>query len=131
MVIDLDKIEVKETSGKTYLKDDGQYEVTVVDYAKGTADNTGTPYIKFECKTDKDEYISLSLYLTDKAFWKFKKFLTALGHPGTGNIDVYEAANQCKGRRLVVDCAHRETINPITMQKEVGKYLEVVNFFKC
>ena len=131
MIVDLDKIEVKESDGKKYLKKDGEYVVTIASYEPGTSTNTGTPYIKFECKTDSEEYINLSLYLTEKAFWRFKKFLMCLGHSGTGSIDPYEAAAHAVGRRLKISCAHRETVDPVTNQKTIGQYLEVVNFEKC
>ena len=130
MVINLDGIEIKEFSDKKYLKEDGEYVVTVVGYEKGVTSN-GTQYIKFECKTDNDEYISTSLYLTDKALWKFKKFLMALGHPGVGGIDSEEAAKQCLNRKMIVNCSHRETVDPVTNEKIASKYLEVVDFYKC
>lgn len=128
MVIDFDKVEL---NNKKYLKDDGEYIVTINSYEKGVSSNTATPYLKFECKTDSDEFISLSLYLTDKAFWRFKKFVMALGHPGTGNVDPYEIATQCVGKKLKISCAHKETVDPITNEKKVGEYLEVINFNRC
>ena len=129
-MINLDSIELKEFSDKKYLKEDGEYEVTITGYDKGTTSN-GTSYLMFECKTDNDEYISTSLYLSDKAMWKFKKFLMALGHPGVGNIEVEEAAKQCLNRRFVVVCSHRDSVDPVTNEKIRSKYLEVVDFFKC
>lgn len=130
MIINLDNIEVKEFSDKKYLKEDGEYVVTVSGYEKGTTSN-GTPYLKFECKTDNEEYISTSLYLSEKAMWKFKKFLLALGHPGVGGIEVEDAAKQCLNRRFVVVCSHRDTVDPVTNEKTQSKYLEVVDFRKC
>lgn len=130
MVINLEDIEMKE-SGKLFLKDDGEYQVTVVSYEEGVSSNKGTPFVKFECKTDDDRYCSTSLYLTPTALWRYKKFIMALGHPGTGSIDPVLMAKQCIGKRLIVVCAHPEKINPVTNEKEVSKYLEVVDYRTC
>ena len=129
MVINLDEIEVKDS--KTYLKNDGEYEVTIQSFEQGVSSNKGTPYIKFECKTDNDEYIYLSLYLTEKALGRFKKFLIALGHSGTGSIDPTVAASTAVGRRFKINCAHPEKVDPVTGEKTTGEYLEVINFSKC
>lgn len=131
VTINLDNIEVKEGEFKTYLKEDGKYKVTVTDFQQGVSENTGTPYIKFEFKTDADEYITASFYLTEKAYWRFKKFIMALGHPGTGTIDPVSVAKMCVGKSLNIECAHRMTVDPVTGNKEVGKYLEVMDFSKC
>lgn len=73
----------------------------------------------------------MSLYLTDKAMPRFKRFIMACGHPGTGQIDPNAVAMKCVGRVIQIDCAHRETIDPVTGEKVQGKYLEVVNFRAC
>jgi hypothetical protein len=130
MIIDFDGIEVKD-SNKTYLKEDGEYVVTVTEFTEGVSANKGTPYIKFELKTDDDKYCSTSLYLTSSAMWRFKKFVMALGHPGTGNIDPLVLAKSCIGKKLKVVCAHTEKLDPITNMKEISKYLEVVDYIKC
>lgn len=128
MIVDLDKIKM---SDKTFLKDDGEYVVTVESFEEGVSSNKGTPYIKFECKTDDDRYCSTSLYLTDSAMWRFKKFIMALGHPGSGNIDPLLIAKNCIGKKMIVVCAHPEKVNPVTNEKEVSKYLEVVDYIQC
>ena len=130
-MVNLDEIEVKNYDGKTFLKEDGTYKVKIVDMDQGITPKNATPYVKFECKTEDDRYISMSLYLTDKAMPRFKRFIMALGHPGTGTVDPLEIARKCVNKELVVDCAHRETIDPVTGEKQVGKYLEVVNFKAC
>ena len=128
MIVDLDKIKM---SDKNFLKDDGEYVVTVESFEEGVSSNKGTPYIKFECKTDDDRYCSTSLYLTDTAMWRFKKFIMALGHPGTGNIDPLLIAKNCIGKKMIVVCAHPEKVNPVTNEKEVSKYLEVIDYIQC
>ena len=55
----------------------------------------------------------------------------ALGHPGTGTIDPVSVAKMCVGKSLNIECAHRMTVDPVTGTKEVGKYLEVMDFSKC
>ena len=130
MVIDLEKVELKSTD-KTYLKDDGEYVVTITNVEEGVSSNKGTPYLKFECKTDDDRYCTTSLYLTESAMWRFKKFIMALGHPGTGTIDPITLSRTCIGKRCIVVCAHPEKINPITNEKEISKYLEVIDYIKC
>jgi hypothetical protein len=64
MVINLNDIKL---TNKNYLKEDGEYKVTVESFEEGVSSNKGTPYIKFECKTDDDRYCSTSLYLTGTA----------------------------------------------------------------
>lgn len=130
MVIDLEKIKLNDNN-KTFLKDDGEYKVTVVNVEQGVSSNKGTPYMKFECKTDDDRYCSTSLYLTESAMWRFKKFIMALGHPGTGSVDPVTLGKTCLGRQCIVVCAHPEKINPITNEKEVSKYLEVIDYKQC
>lgn len=130
MIINLEDIEVKD-GNKTYLKDDGEYEVTIVNAEEGVSSNKGTPYIKFECKTDDDRYISTSLYLTQSAMWRFKKFIMALKHPGTGSVDPFIISKNCIGKKCIVICAHPEKINPVTNEKEFSKYLEVIDFKQC
>ena len=129
--INLDNIEVKEGEFKKYLTEDGEYVVSITSVDQGVSTNTGTPYLKFECKTENDEYINISLYLTEKAMWRFKKFIMALGHPGTGTVNPLQIANQCIGRSLKIICNHPETIDPVTNQKVAGKYLEVKDFMAC
>lgn len=50
MVVDLDKIEVKDFD-KEYLKDDGTYNVNIVDAELGVTEKNGTPFVKFSCET--------------------------------------------------------------------------------
>lgn len=130
MVVNFDEIELKD-GNKNFLKEDGEYEVTVDSYTEGVSTNKGTPYIKFELKTADDRYCSTSLYLTGSAMWRFKKFVMALGHPGLGSIDPIILAKSCIGKKCIVVCAHPEKINPITNEKEVSKYLEVIDYRKC
>ena len=53
--INLDNIEVKDGEFKKYLTEDGEYVVSVSGVDQGVSTNTGTPYLKFECKTENDE----------------------------------------------------------------------------
>jgi hypothetical protein len=64
MIVNLDDIKM---SDKNFLKDDGEYVVTVESFEEGVSSNKGTPYIKFECRTDDNRYCSTSLYLTGSA----------------------------------------------------------------
>lgn len=130
MVIDLDKVEIKEGEYKEYLKDDGIYEVTIKGYEEGTSANKGTPFYKFEACTDDEKYITFSIYLTKDAEWKFKSFIMACGHPGSGSIDTKAIADKCVGKRLAISCKHSKTVDPITNQTVIGKYLEVQKFIK-
>lgn len=128
MIVNLDDIKM---SDKNFLKDDGEYVVTVESFEEGVSSNKGTPYIKFECRTDDNRYCSTSLYLTGSAMWRFKKFIMALGHPGTGNIDPILIAKNCIGKKMIVVCAHPVKINPVTNEEEVSKYLEVIDYKQC
>ena len=127
----MEKIDFSNIEAFTPIMADGYYVLKISGYETGTSEMKGTPYIRFKCVTESNESINVTFYMSEKALWRFKKFIMALGHPGTGTVNPLQIANQCIGRSLKIVCNHPETIDPVTNQKVAGKYLEVKDFMAC
>lgn len=123
-MINLDNIEEKD-----FITKPGKYTLTIksVDFITTT---NGNPCHSFSCVTEDGEWIKVSIYLTEKSMWKYKQFIKALGHPGTGLIDEVAISNACVGKSFIgtVEKSIRE--NLVTGEKEESKYFEVIKFEK-
>ena len=120
-------INLDDIKEKVYISNPGKYTLTVRDVDFITTTN-GNPCHVFDCETADGEWIKVSIYLTEKSMWKYKNFIKALGHSGSGNIDEEMTSKACIGKSFVgtVDKQMRE--NMVTGEKEESKYFEVIKF---
>lgn len=126
--------EVKEQS---YISEAGRYTLKIVDIAKDqdgcitqeTA--TGTPFHKYVCEDINKNRINVSLYMSEKAIWRYKKFLIALGVNTTGLVIDTENFDprQYIGKKFeadVVRCQPKLNENGVY---EESKFFEIDNFY--
>lgn len=114
---------------KNYISEAGKYTLTVRGVKFVTTKNQN-PCHTFECESEDGEWIKLSIYLTEKSMWKYKNFIKALGHPGTGTINEEETSKQCIGKSFIGTVAKQIVENLVTGEKEESKYFEITKFEK-
>ena len=125
-MINLDDIKDSE-----YLSEEGDFTLTIKDVEIGESIN-GNPQHTFKCETDDGDKINLTLYLTEKSLWKYKKFLKALGHTGEGTIDEDSVSKGAVGKRFIGTVKRKKPqVNIVTGETTESKYFEVVDFKSC
>lgn len=128
-IFNLDAVETKEGN---YIDKEGTYTLVVksLDVTEGDTDKP-TKH-SFVCESEDGETIRLNLYLTEKALWKYKLFLKALGHPAEGIVDLDKVSKGCIGKKFIgVVKRAKPRINIVTNELEESKYFEIVKFEKC
>jgi dipeptidyl aminopeptidase/acylaminoacyl peptidase len=127
--------DVKEQS---YINEEGEYTLKVIDVAKDSDGNitqetsTGTPFHKYICETEDGARINNSLYMSDKAIWRYKQFLSALGVDvkglviDTDNFDPRKYIDK-SFKATVVRCQPK--LNEYGEYEE-SKYFEISKFYK-
>lgn len=125
-MINLDEIKDSE-----YISEEGKYRLTVKSVEFTTTDN-GNDCHNFKCENEDGLKITVSFYFTEKALWRYKKFLEALGHSGKGSIDEQQTSNNAVGKSFIGDVKRKKPrLNIVTNEMEESKYFEVVSFEKC
>lgn len=127
--------DVKENS---YIEKEGTYTLKIVKVAEDDDGCTtqmtanGNEFHKYICETKEGEKISVTLYLVDKAMWKYKAFLSACGIDTNGFVfdtDDFDPESLIgkKFKGEVRRCPAK--INVETGAKEESKYFEVAKFY--
>ena len=125
-MINLDEIKDSE-----YINEEGKYKLTIKEVDFSTTDN-GNDCHTFKCENEDGLKISVSFYFTEKALWRYRKFLEALGHPGKGNIDEQSTSKSAVGKSFLAEVKRKKPrLNIVTNEMEESKYFEVVSFEKC
>lgn len=119
--------DVVETS---YVTEEGRYTFKVMDYEANTSAN-GNEYDSYVCQTKDGEQLKVSLYRTDKAMWKYKAFVKALGVPTTGGINWDTLPKSLIGKKFIGEVTKRpvEKINPETGEQIIKEYCEISKFY--
>lgn len=132
------KFNLDNVQESSYIDKEGIYTLKIVKVAgdeDGCTTQTtanGNEFHKYICETRDGEKISLTLYLVDKAMWKYKAFLTALGIDTKGFvIDTEEFDPETLiGKKFVGEIRRCPAkINVETGVKEESKYFEIVKFY--
>ena len=127
--------DVKEQS---YIDDEGRYTLTVVDVAKDADGNitqitsTGTEFHKYVCETEDGRRINNSLYMSEKAMWRYKNYLVALGIDVKGMVLDSETFDPRTliGRKFEADVVRcQPKLNAETGEYEESKYFEISKFY--
>lgn len=114
-----------------YINEEGTYTLTVKKFEKETTPK-GTDVHKFSCESEDGERVSVNLYITETAMWKYKLFLKALGHSGEGTIDLDKIGDACVGKSFIGTVKRQAPrVNIVTGEKEESKFFEVTKFMKC
>lgn len=118
--------EVKELQ---YVQEEGEYTFTIKAYETGESAN-GNEYHKYTCETADGESLNVSFYLTDKALWKYKMFVKALGLPTTGLVDFESLPSTLVGKQFVGEVTQRTStrMNAETGAPEEKTYFEISKF---
>lgn len=113
----------------SYINEEGTYTLTVEKYEDGTSAN-GNTFHKYTCKSEDGELITLSLYIVDKAMWKYKNFITACtGTKPSGEVNINALPSLVVGKRFIAEvkrCADKMNVETGVM--EPSKYFEIVKF---
>lgn len=126
--------DVKEQS---YINEAGRYTLKIKEVAKDQdgcitqLTSTGTEFHKYVCEDINHNRINVSLYMSEKAIWRYKKFLIALGIDTTGMVLDSETFDprtliDKKFEADVVRCQSKLNENG---EMEESKYFEVENFY--
>jgi len=118
--------DVKESS---FIDQEGTYTLKIKSFEEKETANGNACHV-YECVTRDGEKIKLSLYLAEKALWKYKAFLKACGLNPTGVVDSSTLGNALVGKKFIGEVkrqAPRPNIE--TGELEESKYFEVAKFY--
>lgn len=120
-----------------YIDKEGAYTLKIVDIAKDENGNVtqetpnGKEYHKYLCKTQDGEEINVTLYLVEKALWKYKKFVSACGLETKGQVNFDELPKLLLGKKFIGTVKRQAPkMNVETGLMEESKYFEVAEFNK-
>lgn len=125
----MEKIDFSNIEAFTPITADGYYVLKISGYETGASEMKGTPYIRFKCVTESNESINVTFYMSEKALWRFKKFMVTLDYEMNDILDPEELAKTAVGKKFIGTvrrCA--PSIDPATGEEVESKYFEVTDF---
>lgn len=116
----------------SYITAPGKYTLKVASFKEGESINKGTEYHEYTCETKDKETIRVTLYLVDKALWRYKAFVKALGLEAKGNVNFNTLPETLMGRKFVGDVTARvvKQLDAGTGDEIEKTYYEVSRFEK-
>ena len=89
------------SSNFKFYKCSGKYTLKIASFKAGESTNKGTEYHEYTCETKDKESIRVTLYLVDKALWKYKTLVSATGLEAKGVVDFNTLPDSLIGRKFV------------------------------
>jgi hypothetical protein len=118
-----------DVTESSFINEEGKYTLKVVEHKRTTTAN-GNECDVYTCQTKDGEKINVSLYLVDKAMWKYKKFAKACGLSVSGSTDLDELPKAFVGKKFVGLVKRQpDKLNVETGAPEKSKYFEVAEFY--
>lgn len=118
--------DVVETS---YINEEGRYTLKITKFETKQTANGNECHV-YLCENKEKEQIKVNLYLVDKALWKYKAFVKALGMEAKGQVNFEELPKSLIGRKFIGEVKRQpDTINVETGLSEPSKYFEVAKFY--
>ena len=118
--------DIQETQ---YINEEGNYTLKIMSYEEKETANGNECHV-YECQTKEGETIRVSLYLSEKALWKYKAFVKACGLPATGSVNFSELPKSLVGRKFIGEVKRQQPkMNVETGLMEESKYFEVAKFY--
>lgn len=120
-----------EIQESTFIGRTGVYTFKIKDMDEGQS-SQGTDYHAYTCETKDGETIKVTLYLVDKALWKYKLFVKALGLEAKGNVDFESLPKSLIGRKFVGTITARvvKVLDAATGDETDKTFYEVSKFEK-
>lgn len=132
------KFNLDDIQEQSYLETEGQHTLKIIKVAEDEDGNTtqvtanGNEFHKYVCETQNHEKIYVTLYILEKAMWKYKAFLSALGLDTKGLVfdsDTFDPESLV-GKFFIGEVKRcPDKLNIETGLKEQSKYFEVVKFY--
>ncbi len=126
--------DIQETQ---YIGSEGRYTLKVMEALKGQDGNyrqttaNGKEFHKYLCATKEGEQINVTLWLTDSAMWRYKRFASACGVKTEGAFDLDSLPSTLVGRKFVAEVKKQPAKEDIvTGEIKESKYYEVATFHK-
>ena len=124
-------LSLDEIKTSNYIETEGTYKLKIEKVEFSTTDN-GNDCHNFDCVNEDGLHIGVSFYFTEKALWRYKKFIQALGLAATGTVDEKQLSNSLVGKEFIgIVRRKKPRQNIVTGEYEESKYFEVVDFAKC
>lgn len=118
--------DIKELS---YINAPGKHTLTIKSFEDGVSQNQ-TEYHKYTCENADGEQINVTLYLVEKAMWKYKNFIKACGHTGTGSVNLETLPQTLIGKKFIGEVQKQpDRVDIVTGEKVESKYYEVAKFY--
>lgn len=121
-----------------YIEKEGNYTLKIIGVAKDSNGDVtqmtanGNEFHKYVCENQEHERINVTLYIIEKAMWKYKAFLTALGIDTKGfqfDTETFDPESLV-GKKFVGEVRRQaDKMNVETGQLEPSKYYEVAKFY--
>lgn len=122
-------INLDEISTGNFLQESGTFEFKIIDVElKKKDDGTEQHIFTFE-ESEGRGTIRYFCPMTEKALFKWKNLLLALGHPAKGTVDATAVSKGCVGRTLRAEVGYTQRLNPATGIKEPSQYVDVLKVF--
>lgn len=126
--------DIQETQ---YINKDGRYTLKVMEATKGQDGNytqttaNGKEYHKYICATKEGEQIQLTLWLSQSAMWRYKRFASACGVKTEGNFDLDSIPATMVGRKFIAEVKKQpDKQDIVTGEIKESKYYEIATFHK-
>jgi hypothetical protein len=118
--------DIQETQ---YINEEGEYTLKIMSHEEKETANGNDCHV-YTCQTKDGEVIKVSLYLSEKALWKYKAFVKACGLPTTGSVNFNELPKSLVGRKFIGSVKRQPPkTNVATGELEESKYFEVAKFY--
>lgn len=118
--------DIKELS---YIDKSGRYTLTIKNHEEGESQNN-TEYHKYTCENEDGAQITVTLYLVEKAMWKYKNFIKACGLAGTGTVNLDTLPQTLVGKKFIGEVQKQpDRVDIVTGEKVESKYYEVAKFY--
>ena len=112
-----------------FIDTEGTYTFKITKYESKETPN-GNECHTYTCTAEDGGLINLSLYLVEKAMWKYKMFVKACGLKAEGMVNLDELPNQLVGKSFVGEVKRQpDKLNIVTGLPEPSKYFEIAKFY--
>lgn len=124
-IINWDSVEEKSSN---YINEAGNYTLKLMSCEVGETANNN-PKHTYLCKTQDGKEIKATFVITEKALFRYKMFVKALGLSTSGSIDIEALPKLVIGKKFdaFID-RQKPSIDLVTGQEVESKYFEIKKF---
>lgn len=117
-----------DVSETEYINEEGKYTLKVVSFEEKELQSGKVCHV-YTCENKEKQKINVNLYLVEKAMFRYKQFVKALGLDAKGSVNLDTLPNTLIGRKFIGDIKKQpDRVDAVSGEIVPGKYMEVRNF---